>query len=320
MLRTVRRRAPVGHHERMTARPALRRRPSSYGYAAGFSAFAPQPARRIRAREVDARRRRSPSAWRASRPACARTPSRTLPHAGPSRQSRSGRRRSSSPCCRRCPGRRWVKLVAMANTDTARADAPRRTTTPRSVGAAGRARPRRSASSMTKTGAQPGSTSGTRQPARSAHSGRGSWRPDVFERRRPPGDQPVRQQTRSWRTPGTAPATLTATPSQVAAPATTGFSSTLRLMMQQRVAHDVHERGQAEHGDRRDQGGAHQRAIDGPRAGLRPAAVVGLASKWSTRPQRGMTAYRGVGPRLRGADAARRRGTRPDRDPAVSRG
>ena len=113
--------------------------------------------------------------------------------------------------------------------------------------------------------------------------------------------------------------TLTATPSQVATPATTGFNSTLRLTMQQRVAHQVHECRDAQHRHRRDQRGLHHPQSTGP-ASQRACCWSSWLEVVDETPPRNDRDSEGSGPRIRRPTARWRSGARSHRDPAIPGG
>jgi hypothetical protein len=143
------------------------------------------------------------------------------------------------------------------------------------------------ASSKTKTGAHSRFAIGTRQPPRNSHTERGSVAPPTaYAEARLAMSQLVR--TTALPTTANAASTLSATPNQVAAPATRGCSSTERLTsnstyrirwtntaapttiaVPMRVLRTVE--------------------ADGPSRSSGASVASWGPSKWSVRPQRGMT-------------------------------
>ncbi len=198
------------------------------------------------------------------------------------------------------------------------AESTHTTTTPRSVCAAGRAGPRRCASSRTKTGAHAKFASGTRQPARNAHSGRCSWRPTCLnaDDRRAISQFVSRTKLANSRNSGRDADQRFRTTSPPTPPRDSAAPS--RLMMQQRISHDVNERGQAERGDGRDQGGAQS---GDRRSGARVDVLLGGGGIESLdqTPARYHPVSRGRA-EIALAPTGRRRRTWTNRDPAVSRG
>src|SRR6202011_3841021 len=125
------------------------------------------------------------------------------------------------------PSGSWLKLVASENNDTAvlTIQTIHHTTIARRSKYSRSSTP---ANSVTNTGAQARFTSGTRQPARSTHAGRGSsrrWCAKAVARRAI--NQLVSTTTQA--TTMNIATTLASTPNQVAANATTLFNNTDRL-------------------------------------------------------------------------------------------
>src|ERR1700754_187942 len=175
-----------------------------------------------------------------------------------------------------------VKLVAIENTDTAvlKSQTSHHTT----IGLRSHvSRSSTRANSSTYTGAQARFTSGTRQPARSAHTGRGSsrlWYANAAARRA------ISQfvSTTALATIMKSAITLTSTPSQVAEKATTLFNSTERFTISS-AYRTTCTRAATPSTTIVAMRVARTTAADGP---LRGAAVSSSgASKWSTRPHRG---------------------------------
>src|SRR5262245_52389765 len=178
-----------------------------------------------------------------------------------------------------------VKLVAIENTDTAvlKSQTSHQTT----IGLRSHvSRSSTRANSSTYTGAQARLTSGTRQPARSAQTGRGSsrlWCANAAARRA------ISQlvSTTALATIMKSAMTLTRTPNQVAENATTLFNNTDRLTIR-RTYRTTCTRAATPSTTIVAMRVARTTAADGP---LRGAAICGSgASKWSTRPHLGTTA------------------------------
>ena len=231
------------------------------------------------------------------------------------RQAPAGTPRSSSRCCRRCPAASAGEAGRDREDRHHGADHPQQPTTPRSAGAAGSCRDSVSASSMTNTGAQARLTNGTRQPARSAHAGLGSgwpWWANAAARRaisqfvsttRARHDHEHRDDADR----DTAPGRRTGDPR---------VEQHRPVDDQQHVAHQVDERGRAQHAHRRRPASAAPRSpTDPPRVASCSTGAVELLDQ--TPPGNGQVARRRTElapPAPRG-----RRRARAHRDPAISR-
>jgi hypothetical protein len=141
--------------------------------------------------------------------------------------------------------------------------------------------------------------------------------PNVFERQRPPGDQPVRQQNEAGEQQEQGrDADHDSEPRRC--PRHHRIQQDVAVDDEQRVSHDVNERSQAERGDGRDQGGAQS---GDRRSAARVDVLLGFGGIESLdqTPARYRAISRGR-TEIALPPTGRWRRTWTNRDPAVSRG